>query len=103
MFNVQPKMSRSYGMQMMYDLPLDVDIQNVPANVRNTNINVKLGDDRNLIFNTLLTFCVSAMLNDLKMNVVQLIVMKFSDNEVIDAKDILCKKDSIYIREICTR
>ena len=36
------------------DLPLDVGIQNVTANVRNTNINVKLGDDRNLIFNTLL-------------------------------------------------
>ena len=73
------------------DLPLDVGIQNVTANVRNTNINVKLGDDRNLIFNTLLTFCVSAMSNALKMNVVQLIVMKFSDNEVVDAKDILCK------------
>ena len=36
------------------DLPLDVGIQNITANVRNTNINVKLGDDRNLIFNTLL-------------------------------------------------
>ena len=36
------------------NLPLDVGIQNVTANVRNTNINVKLGDDRNLIFNTLL-------------------------------------------------
>ena len=73
------------------DLPLDVGIQNVPANVRNTNINVKLGDDRNLIFNTLLTFCVSAMSNAMKMNVVQLIVMKFSDNEIVDAKDVMFK------------
>ena len=31
------------------------------------------------------------MSNALKMNVVQLIVMKFSDNEVIDAKNIMCK------------
>ena len=78
------------------DLPLDVGIQNVPADVRNTNINVKLGDDRNLIFNTLLTFCVSAMSNAMKMNVVQLIVMKFSDNEVVDAKDVMFKIQTIY-------
>ena len=85
------------------DLPLDVDIQNVPANVRNTNINVKLGDDRNLTFNTLLTLCVSAMSNDLKMNVVQLIVMKFSDNEIVDVKDIMCKNSKIYCyhRGVC--
>ena len=82
------------------DLPLDVDIQNVPANVRNTNINVKLGDDRNLTFNTLLTLCVSAMSNDLKMNVVQLIVMKFSDNEIVDVKDIMCKNSKIYCYQI---
>ena len=31
------------------------------------------------------------MSNALKMNVVQLIVMKFSDNEVVDAKNIMCK------------
>ena len=65
--------------------------QNVPVSVSNADINVKLGDGRSLIFNTLLTFCVSAMSNALKMNVVQLIVMKFSENEVIAAKDVMCK------------
>ena len=38
------------------DLPLDVGIQNVTVNVRNTNINVKLSDDRNLIFNNFTNF-----------------------------------------------
>ena len=39
------------------------------------------------------------MSNALKMNVVQLIVMKFIDNEVIDAKDIMCKNSDniLYI------
>ena len=31
------------------------------------------------------------MSNALKMNVVQLIVMKFNDNEVVNAKNIMCK------------
>ena len=65
--------------------------QNVRPNVQNADINVKLGDGRTLIFSTLLTFCVSAMSNALKMNVVQLIVLKFSDDEVVAAKNILCK------------
>ena len=70
---------------------IDVHNQNGSTNIQNTDISIKLGDGRNLIFNTLLTFCVSAMSNALKMNVVQLIVMKFSDNEVVDAKNIMCK------------
>ena len=80
---------------------IDVHNQNGSTNIQNTDISIKLGDGRNLIFNTLLTFCVSAMSNALKMNVVQLIVMKFSDNEVVDAKNIMCKNpDNIlqYIR-----
>ena len=67
--------------------------QNVPATacVQNATINVKLSDGRTLIFNTLLTFCVAAMSNALKMNVIQLIVMKFSEDEVVDAKEVLCR------------
>ena len=70
--------------------------QNVPATacVQNATINVKLSDGRTLIFNTLLTFCVAAMSNHsnaLKINVIQLIVMKFSEDEVVDAKEVLCR------------
>ena len=60
--------------------------QNVPAtaSVQNATINVKLSDGRTLIINTILTFCVAAMSNALKMNVIQLIVMKFSEDEVVE-------------------
>ena len=66
------------------------NVQNTSERL-NDNINMRLEDGRTLIFNTLLTFCVSAMSNAVKMNVIQLIVMKFSDNEIISAKDTMCK------------
>ena len=72
--NVQKK-------QIVQDAAVDNVPQNVPVSVSHGDINVKLGDGWSLIFNTLLTFCVSAMSNALKMNVVYLIV-KFSENEV---------------------
>lgn len=61
-------------------------------NANNNNyIKMTLDDGRYLIMNTLLTFCVSSMSNALKMNVIQLIVLKFSEKEIIDAKHVLCE------------
>ena len=79
------------NISVVQDAASDNVPQNVPVSVSNADINIKLGDGRSLTFNTLLTFCVSAMSNALKMNVVQLIVMKFSENEVIAAIDVMCK------------
>ena len=56
------------------------------SNVRNADINVTLPDGRVMIFNTLLTFCVSAISNATRMNVVQLIAMSFGEDEVAKAK-----------------
>ena len=70
--------------------------QNVPVSVSNADINVKLGDGRSLIFNTLLTFFVSAMSNALKMNVVQLIVIN-----LVTIKLLLQKMSSAKILTIC--
>ena len=91
--DVQPPAQDVQSIQNAGDVRVGTDAnnQNVSSGVQNSDINVKLGDGRTLVFNTLLTFCVSAMSNALKMNVIQLIVMKFSDNEVVDAKDIMCK------------